>query len=93
MHFKRKLYITTTNANPVSFVTGRNNHKKRENILLNSTPMKIMSLRFALQVKNQNYLMIDDSGIQFSSVTQSCLTLCDPMNYSTPGLSVHHQLP
>ena len=55
--------------------------------------MKIMSLRFALQVKNQNYLMIDDSGIQFSSVTQSCLTLCDPMNYSTPGLSVHHQLP
>ena len=30
---------------------------------------------------------------QFSSVTQSCLTLCDPMDYSTPGLPVHHQLP
>ena len=30
--------------------------------------------------------------IQFSSVTHSCLTLCDPMDYSTPGLSVHHQL-
>ena len=30
---------------------------------------------------------------QFSSVTQSCLTLCDPMNRSTPGLPVHHQLP
>ena len=29
---------------------------------------------------------------QFSSVTQSCLTLCDPMNCSTPGLPVHHQL-
>ena len=29
---------------------------------------------------------------QFSSVTQSCLTLCNPMNRSTPGLSVHHQL-
>ena len=28
-----------------------------------------------------------------SSVTQSCLTLCDPMDYSTPGLPVHHQLP
>jgi len=27
------------------------------------------------------------------SVTQSCLTLCDPMNCSTPGLPVHHQLP
>ena len=31
--------------------------------------------------------------IQFGSVAQSCLTLCDPMNYSTPGLPVHHQLP
>ena len=30
---------------------------------------------------------------QFISVTRSCLTLCDPMDRSTPGLSVHHQLP
>ena len=30
---------------------------------------------------------------QFSSVAQSCLTLCDPMNCITPGLPVHHQLP
>ena len=30
---------------------------------------------------------------QFSSVTQSCLTLCDNMNRSTPGLPVHHHLP
>ena len=29
----------------------------------------------------------------FSSVTQSCLTLCNPMNHSMPGLPVHHQLP
>ena len=27
---------------------------------------------------------------QFSSVAQSCLTLCDPMNGSTPGLPIHH---
>ena len=33
------------------------------------------------------------SSVQFSSVTQSCLTLWDPMNRSTPGLPVHHQLP
>ena len=33
------------------------------------------------------------SSVQFSSVTQSCLTLCDPMNRSTPGLPVHHHLP
>ena len=31
--------------------------------------------------------------VQFSSVTQLCPTLCDPMDYSTPGLPVHHQLP
>ena len=30
---------------------------------------------------------------QFSSVAQSCATLCDPKNLSTPGLPVHHQLP
>ena len=33
------------------------------------------------------------SSVHFSSVTQSCQTLCDPMNHSTPGLPVHHQLP
>ena len=31
--------------------------------------------------------------VQFSSVSQSYPTLCDPMNRSTPGLPVHHQLP
>ena len=33
------------------------------------------------------------SSVQFSSVAQSCPTLCDPMNRSMPGLLVHHQLP
>ena len=32
-------------------------------------------------------------SVQFGSVTQSCPTLCNPMNHSTPGLPVHHQLP
>ena len=32
-------------------------------------------------------------SLQFSSVTQSCPTLCNPMNCSTPGFPVHHQLP
>ena len=34
-----------------------------------------------------------NGSVQFSPVAQSCLTLCDPMNRSTPGLPVHHQLP
>ena len=37
--------------------------------------------------------IVQFSSVQFISVTQSCLTLCDPMNHSMPGLLVHHQLP
>ena len=35
----------------------------------------------------------NNACVQFSSVTHSCPTLCDPMNRSTPGLPVHHYLP
>ena len=35
----------------------------------------------------------ESHSVLFSSVAQSCPTLCDPMNSSTPGLPVHHQLP
>ena len=34
-----------------------------------------------------------DWAVQFSSVAQLCPTLCDPMDCSTPGFPVHHQLP
>ena len=39
--------------------------------------------------------LIQFSSVQFSSLqsTQSCLTLCNPMNHSMPGLLAHHQLP
>ena len=37
-------------------------------------------------------MKLSETSVQLSSVTQSCLTLCDPMNSSTPGLPVHHQL-
>ena len=40
-----------------------------------------------------HFEFIFENGVQFSSVAQSCLTLCDPMNRSTPGLPVHHHLP
>ena len=35
----------------------------------------------------------DKASVQFSSVAQLCLTLCNPMNHSMPGLPVHHQSP
>ena len=46
-------------------------------------------------VKSKMYSsnIVQFSSVQFISVTQSCLTLCDPMNHSMPGLLVHHQLP
>ena len=40
-------------------------------------------------MENKNFT----GSVQFSSVAQLCLTLCDPMNRSTLGLPVHHQLP
>ena len=43
--------------------------------------------------KNIYFLGSQSLLVEFSSVTQSCPILCDPMNRSTPGLPVHHQLP
>ena len=42
--------------------------------------------------KKNNHRYFHYGSVQFSSVTQSCLTLCNPMNCSTPGLPVHHKL-
>ena len=65
---------------------------------INSLLMKVKKksekagLKFNIQQTN---IMASSpiSSVQFSSVAQSCPTLCDPMNRSTPGLPVHHQLP
>ena len=58
-------------------------------------------LTIVLKVKNRMVVSVSAiyrcdhiiSSVHFSSVAQSCPTLCDPMNRSTPGLLVHHQLP
>ena len=46
---------------------------------------KLLSSGKVMWVAQLNFLM-------FTSVTQSCLTLCDPMDCSTPGFPIHHQL-
>ena len=43
--------------------------------------------------KNKFMVTKGEMWVQFSSVAQSCLTLCDPMNHSMPDLPVHHQPP
>ena len=64
-----------------------------------STKIKLAEWKPSTQHLMFNYVCylkqfdISTSSVQFSSVAQSCPALCDPMNCSTPGLLVHHQLP
>ena len=44
-------------------------------------------------IHDVHILRWNTGSVQFTSVLQSCSTLCDPMNCSTPGLPVHHQHP
>ena len=52
-----------------------------------------LSRRFSQPRDHTCFSCIGRQILQFSSVAQSCPTLCNPMNRSTPGLPVHHQLP
>ena len=47
----------------------------------------------ATKMSTKGYPSLKNKSVQFSSVTQSCLTLCNPMECSMPGFPVHHQLP
>ena len=47
----------------------------------------------SLAYMSQPWCLSEKPRFQFSSVTQSCLTLCDPMDCSLPGFPVYHQLP
>ena len=55
--------------------------------LRNRTEVSCIAGRFLT-----SWATMETLSVQFSSVTQLCPTLCDPMNHSTPGLPVHHQL-
>ena len=51
----------------------------------------MLTLVYSLQ--NHYILSVSMNHLAFSSVAQFCLTLCDPMNCSMPGVPVHHQQP
>ena len=59
-------------------------------VVLQASYLRYISLSFLIY--KMGSIIILNSLSQFSLVAQSCLTLCDPMNHSTPGLLVHHQL-
>ena len=62
-------------------------------ILVSSVCMPSSGIAGSYGSSISNFLRNLSASVQFSSVTQSCLTLCNPMNHSTTGLPVHHQLP
>ena len=63
-------------------------------VTLNTHIWKEFIIIMVLELHNDRLVINEnESSVQFSSVAQSCPTLCDPMNCSTPGLPVHHQLP
>ena len=63
-------------------------------LLWGSAPHKCQIIvEFLVYKEEKFFLLIAFSSVQFNSVAQSCPTPCNPMNRSTPGLHVHHQLP
>ena len=62
---------------------------KREPYLISQDEEEIV---YTIIIHKHCYLLKSLSSVQFSSVTQSCLTICNPMDCSTQGLPVHHQL-
>ena len=85
-------------------IAGRNINNLRyvdDTTLMAETEEELKSLLMSMKKESEKadlklYLKLRSRhllpSVQFSSVAQSCPTLCDPMNRSTPGLPVHHQL-
>ena len=83
-------------------IAGRNINNLRyadDTILMGESEEELKSILIKVKEESEkaglNKIMASGpiSSVQFSSVAQSCLTLCDPMNCSMPALPIHHQLP
>ena len=100
------LYVNQKQDTP-SFFQGRNEQKKSSNIFppypliasclhqlrINSVEKMLKEETRTGQPTQRTTEIAMMSPVQFSSVAQSCPTLCDPTDCSSPGLPVHHQLP
>ena len=94
LHYFKKINLATEiicNSHSPAVYPG---HRRKR--YLNTEVFKHQLLSFFMMIKIQskkeeNWALA--ISVQFSSEAQSCPTLCDPMDHSTPGLPVHHQLP
>ena len=74
----------------------RTPHIRTPSVFPSGAPIRFkIRLTLAPQAFTRSGISLCDwrDSVQFGSVAQSCLTLCDPMNCSMPGLPVYHQLP
>ena len=98
--------LNTNITNNTSFKISIDKHNKAYIEACNFKTYRIMHGKLTFQLKFENMISLTlvpqfylrhnsfvSLSVQFSSVAQSCPTLCDPMNHSTPGLPVYHQLP
>ena len=53
--------------------------------------IRVFSNELVFRVRWPKYWSFSSASVQFSSVAQSCLTVCNPLDCSTPGFLVHHQ--
>ena len=71
-----------------------NKLKNKNHMIISTDAEKAFDkIQHPFMIKMLQKAGIEGTSVQFSSVNQLCLTVCDPMNCSTPGLPVHHQLP
>ena len=95
------LFDIRLSNNLFSFISSDKRHKRRinkQNYIRLKTTAFTQHRKLINRTKKTTYWMEKDIckqyiSVQFSSVAQSCPTLCDPMNHNTPGLPVHQQLP
>ena len=87
------LFLHTSLRLPRSLSVCQDVHLYRIEFVVFSAKVVILFTIFLNYLENYNVFQMSTHIHQFSSVAQSCPTLCDPMNHSTPGLPVHHQLP
>ena len=75
-----------------STLEGTNSRMTEAEYRMSEVEDRIVEINEAERKKELKQMRTTSETSQFSSVPQSCPTLCDPMNFSMPGLPVHHQI-